>query len=52
MTDDVAQDRPARVASLLEANIRAELEAQDATADLGLSSAAIARLARGIVASG
>jgi hypothetical protein len=50
MPDDVAQARQARVASLLEDNIRTELQAQNATAGLGLPQEAIARLARGIAA--
>ena len=48
MPDDAARDRAARVASLLQDNIRTELQAQNAGARLGLSQAAIARLANGI----
>jgi hypothetical protein len=49
MPDDVAQDRQARVARLLEDNIRTELQARNAIDDLGLSQAAIADLASLIV---
>jgi hypothetical protein len=50
MPDDAARDRQARVDALLEDNIRTELHAQNAVADLGLSQQAITRLARGIAA--
>lgn len=50
MPDDADQARQARVAALLEDNIRAEVQAQNAMAGLGLPQAAIARLARGIAA--
>ena len=40
-------DRQARVALLLEDNIRTEIQAQDAGAHLGLSPEAITRLAWG-----
>lgn len=50
MPDDAARDRQARVDALLEDNIRTELQAQNAMADLGLSQEAIARLARGTAA--
>jgi len=45
MPDDFAQDRQARVASLLEDIIRTELQARNAVDDLGLSQEAIADLA-------
>ena len=48
MPEDVARVRAARVATLLEDNIRTELEVQNAMAHLGLSQAAITRLANGI----
>jgi len=50
MPNDTARDRQARVDALLEDNIRTELQAQNALADLGLSQQAITRLARGIAA--
>ena len=50
MPDDAARDRQAPVDALLEDNIRTELQAQNAMADLGLSQEAIARLARGLAA--
>jgi hypothetical protein len=51
MPADVAQDRQARVASLLEDNIRTELQARNAVDDLGLSQAAIVDLAH-LIADG
>lgn len=45
MPDDVAQVREARVAWLLQDNIRTELQARNAVDDLGLSPAAITDLA-------
>ncbi len=45
MADDAAQDRQARVDALLEDNIRTELRAQNALAELGLSQQAIDRIA-------
>jgi len=48
MPNDAARDRQVRIAALLEENIRTELQAQNAAADLGLPQEDIARLAWGI----
>jgi hypothetical protein len=50
MPDDAAVDRQARVASLLEDNIRTELRVQNDATDLGLPQEAIARLAWAVTA--
>jgi hypothetical protein len=50
MSDDAGRDRQARVDFLLEDNIRSELQAQNAMADLGLPQETITRLARGVAA--
>ena len=51
VSDNLAQARRARVASLLEDNIRTELQARNAIEDLGLSQAAIVDLAQ-LIADG
>lgn len=49
MSED-ADERQARVADLLEDNIRTELHAQNGMADLGLTEKDIERIAHGITA--